>query len=185
LRTASVKIPVATTPDEQAHEIGLTKLSPDHLEVIRRHYEKAPEINAFVKSYRKLLAHYYNLLIPSDASVLEIGCGTGELLSLLQTKTICGIDLSARQINDARKRLPHGRFLVQAGEELSLTGPFDVIIVSDTLNYAADAQLLLQRLHNVSTPRTRLFINFYSQLWRPLLEFASWLGLRSQQPPGN
>jgi SAM-dependent methyltransferase len=180
-----VKIPVATTPDEQAHQIGLTKLSRDHLEMIRRHYEKAPEPNAFAKSYRKLLAHYYNLLIPSDASVLEIGCGTGELLSLLQTKTICGIDLSERQINGARKRLPHGRFLVQAGEELSLTEPFDVIIVSDTLNYAADAQLLLQRLHNVSTPRTRLFINFYSQLWRPLLEFASWLGLRSQQPPGN
>jgi SAM-dependent methyltransferase len=180
-----VKIPVATTPDEQAHQIGLTKLSRNHLEMIRRHYEKAPELNAFAKGYRKLLAHYYNLLIPADASVLEIGCGTGELLSLLHTKTICGIDLSERQINDARKRLSHGRFFVQAGEELSLTGSFDAIIISDTLNYSADVQLLLQRLHNVSTPKTRLFINFYSQLWRPVLEFASWLGLRSQQPPGN
>ena len=74
---------------------------------------------------------------------------------------------------------------MQAGEDLSLTGKFDAIIISDTLNFSADVQLLLQRLHNVSTPKTRLFINFYSQLWRPVLELASRLGLRSQQPPGN
>ena len=124
--------------------------------MIRRHYEHAPELNVFAKGYRKLLAHYYNLLIPKDASVLEIGCGTGELLSLLQTRAICGIDISEGQINKARTRLPHGRFLVQAGEDLSLTGKFDAIIISDTLNFSADVQLLLQRLHNVSTPKTRL-----------------------------
>ena len=31
--------------------------------------------------YRQLLAHRYNLLIRPDASVIEIGCGTGELLN--------------------------------------------------------------------------------------------------------
>jgi SAM-dependent methyltransferase len=180
-----MKTPVVTTPNERSRGPGLTKLSRDHLEVIRRHYEHAPELNVFAKGYRKLLAHYYNLLIPKDASVLEIGCGTGELLSLLQTRAICGIDPAEGQINKARARLPYGRFFVQAGEDLSLTGKFDAIIISDTLNFSADVQLLLQRLHNVSTPKTRLFINFYSQLWRPALELASRLGLRSQQPPGN
>ena len=177
--------PVLTTRVKRTRGAGLTKLSRDHLEMIGRHYEHAPELNGFAKGYRRLLAHYYNLLIPKDASVLEIGCGTGELLSLLQTRAICGIDISEGQINKARTRLPHGRFLVQAGEDLSLIGKFDAIIISDTLNFSADVQLLLQRLHNVSTPKTRLFINFYSQLWRPVLELASRLGLRSQQPPGN
>lgn len=153
--------------------------------MIRDHFEKAPEANSFAKAYQDLLAHYYNLLIPKSASVLEIGCGAGDLLSLLQAKTICGIDLSEEQISKARKRLPHGRFLVQAGEELSLAEPFDVIIISDTLNFAADVQLLLKRLHRVSTPKTRLFVNFHSQLWRPILGLTSRLGLRSQQPPGN
>jgi SAM-dependent methyltransferase len=180
-----MKIPTGTTPDERDRGTGLTKLSRDHLELIRRHYEHAPEPNTFAKGYRELLAHYYNLLIPRDASVLEIGCGTGELLSLLHARSVCGIDIAEGQINKARTRLPHGRFLVQAGEDLSLTGKFDAIIISDTLNFSADVQLLLQRLHNVSTPQTRLYINFYSQVWRPVLELASRLGLRSQQPPGN
>ena len=36
-----------------------------------------------------------------------------------------------------------------AGEELALEGTFDVIIISDTLNLAADVQRLLERLHRM------------------------------------
>ena len=70
-----MKAPVVTTPDERTRGPGLTKLSRDHLEMIRRHYEHAPEPNVFAKGYRKLLAHYYNLLIPRDASVLRSDAG--------------------------------------------------------------------------------------------------------------
>jgi SAM-dependent methyltransferase len=140
-----MKVAVATTPNKRAHEMWLTKLLRNHLEMIRRHYEKAPELNTFAKSYRKLLAHYYNLLIPADASVLEIGCGAGELLSLLRTMAICGIDLSERQINDARKRLPHGRFLVQAAEELSVTGHLDAIVLPASLRAGMTTETIRSR----------------------------------------
>ena len=56
-------------------------------------------------SYRKLLAHYYNLLIPAEASVLEIGCGSGELLAQLRAARKVGIDLSPVQIAAAQARL--------------------------------------------------------------------------------
>lgn len=153
-----------------------------HLERMREHFDRATTSpNWAARGYRRLLAHYYNLLIPADASVLEIGCGSGELLAQLQARQKTGVDLSPGQIAAARERLPEARFEVQAGEELSIEGKFDYIIISDTLNLAADVQLVLERLHAVSHADTRLVMNYFSSLWRPLLTISDWLGLRSPQ----
>ncbi|MDB6116024.1 MAG: arnC 3 [Lacunisphaera sp.] len=161
-------------------------ITRQHLEKIRAFYEAAPTgLNWAARSYRRLLAHYYNLLIPADATVLEIGCGSGELLFHLKAKRVTGVDLSEKQIAAARARLPEGAFHVQAGETLELAGQFDYIIISDTLNLAADVQQLLERLHRVSHPKTRLVFNYYSSLWRPILALAHWLGLRSRQPQSS
>jgi hypothetical protein len=101
---------------------------------------------------------------------------------LLNARKKTGVDLSATQIEAARQRLPEADFFVQAGEELALPEVYDIIVVSDTLNLAADDQLLLARLHAVSHPGTRVLLNFYSSLWRPVLTLAHWLGLKSEQP---
>jgi SAM-dependent methyltransferase len=161
-------------------------LTRQHLEKIRAFYDAAPtEPNAVARHYRAQLAHYYNLLIPAGASVLEIGCGSGELLAQLHAGRKTGIDLSAAQIAAARERLPDAEFQVQAGETLELQGAFDCIIISDTLNLAADVQLLLENLHAVSHADTRLLFNYHSSLWRPFFTLGRWLGLKSGQPQSS
>jgi SAM-dependent methyltransferase len=137
------------------------------------------------RCYRRQLARYYRRLIPPAASVLEVGCGDGQLLSHLPNADLTGIDLSARQIERAREKVPHGRFLVGAGEALRLERTFDCIIVSDTINQAADVQRLFECLRRLAHPRTRLILNFYNTLWRPVLGLATALGLKSRQPPNN
>lgn len=160
------------------------RLSEAHLETIRAHFDQgggsSPTIAA--QSYRSLLAHYYNLLIPADASVLEIGCGDGSLLRLIQAGSKTGVDLSRAQIEKARGHLPESTFYVQAGECLDVPGTFDVIIISETLNLAADVQRLLDRITTVARPDTRLIINFHNNLWRPVFTAADWLGLRTPPP---
>jgi len=154
-----------------------------HLDKIRAFYDNAPiQLNWAARSYRRLLAHYYNLLIPSTASVLEIGCGTGELLTRIKARRKVGVDLSARQIEAAKVKVPDAEFHVQIGETLTLEERFDYIVISDTLNLAADVQQMLERLHDVSHADTRLIVNFYSSLWRPAFALARLLGLRSSQP---
>lgn len=164
----------------------LPEITRQHLEKMRAFNEAAPTgLNWAARGYRHLLAHYYNLLIPPDASVLEIGCGSGELLAAVQAARKVGLDLSPRQIEAARARLPNAEFHVLAGELLELTEKFDCIIISDTLNLAADVQLLLERLHRVSHENTRLVFNYFSSAWRPLLAVAGWVGLRSPQPQSS
>lgn len=154
-----------------------------HLEHIRGFYDAAPtDSSRASRSYRTLLARYYNLLIPPDASVLEIGCGSGELLRQIRARRKVGIDLSARQIEAARARLPDAEFHVQAGEHLALQEKFDYVILSETLNYAGDIQQILERVHSVCHVDSRLVFNYYSALWRPLLGLARAVGAISAQP---
>ncbi|MBI4621695.1 MAG: glycosyltransferase [Verrucomicrobia bacterium] len=165
---------------------AISALAREHLLRVGAFYDSAPTGAQWgARCYRSLLAHYYNLLIPPDASVLEIGCGAGELLAQIRAARKTGVDLSATQIEAARRRLPDAAFFTQAGELLELEGKFDVIIISDTLNLAADVQRLLERLQTVANADTRLLVNFQNTLWRPLLSLAKFAGLKAAQPQNS
>ncbi|MDX2226051.1 MAG: bifunctional class I SAM-dependent methyltransferase/glycosyltransferase family 2 protein [Verrucomicrobiae bacterium] len=160
--------------------------SQNRLDAVRAHFEgPGATPTAASRAYRRVLAHYYRNLIPPEASILEIGCGQGDLLALLPNTDITGVDLSPTQIAAARQRLPHGRFEVQAGETLRLDRTFDVLILSETLNFSADVQVLLETIRSVSSPRTRLILNFHNTLWRPVLAVAELMGLTPASPQGN
>jgi hypothetical protein len=162
------------------------KLIEEHLVRVKEWYEANPDKLDWASiGYRRILAHYYNLLIPAEASVLEIGSGSGELIGRINAKRRMGIDLSGAQVERARELFPECSFEVQAAEFLSLNERFDYVIVSDTLNFSADVQQLLERLHAVSHPGTRLIINYPSALWRPAFAIANACGLKRSAPPSN
>ena len=166
---------------------ALPGFAREHLGAIAAFFDSPQAgLTRAARSYRRLLAHYFNLLIPPDASVLEIGCGDGELLARLKAASKTGVDLSRGQLERARRRLPDATLVQQAGEELALAGTFDAIVVSETINYAADAEQLLARLQGVAPPRTRLIVNFHNNVWWPAFRLASWVGLRRRrQPPSS
>jgi SAM-dependent methyltransferase len=156
------------------------------LERVRAHYEKVARLTNAAEWYRDILATYYNLLIPPPASVLEIGCGAGDLLARLSVASKTGVDLSEAQIRLAKEKVPAARLFVQAAEELDLPGQtFDYIVVSETINLAADVQLLFEKLREVSDGETRLIVNIYNLLWRPIIALGTALGLRNRQPESN
>src|SRR5213593_1912670 len=169
---------------------GASSLMGSYLDHIRQFYDTAPtESTWFGRFYRSLLARYYCHLIPPQASILEVGCGSGELLERLPNRDVTGVDLSERQIAAARKRVVHGTFVVSAAETLTRDGAlaraFDYIILSETVNFSPDVQTLLERLQEFANQQTRLVLNFYNTVWYPILRLATVLGLKSRQPLTN
>ena len=132
---------------------------------------------------------YLKFLIPDGARILELGCGTGHLLAALRPSFGVGVDISEGMIGEARRSYPNLSFYVGdvENEELirRLPGPFDVILIADTLGALEDCQALFESLHRLCTRETRLVTAYFSHLWHPVLKGAEMFGLRTPQPPQN
>ena len=133
--------------------------------------------------------HYLKFLIPEGARVLELGCGTGHLLAKLKPSYGVGVDFSAAMIAEARKANPDLTFIVGDIEDeafiSTLPGPFDFIIIVDTIGVLDDCQQMLTNLHALCTRDTRLVVTYYSHVWYPALKLAENLHVKMQQPPQN
>ena len=117
-------------------------------------------------AYHRRLTQVYRFLVAPGQRVLEVGCGEGDLLAALQPSEGTGVDFSPEMVRRAATRHPNLRFVQADAHDLSqLKGPFDVIILSETINDLWDVQMVLQQLHRLSTPHTRVILNFYSRLW--------------------
>src|SRR5262249_44554442 len=118
-----------------------------------------------------------------------LGCGTGDVLAGLQPSFGLGVDISPAMIDQAKCQHPHLQFRVGDVEDpefiASLPGPFDIILIVDTIGSLDDCQSVMELLHRVCTRETRLIVAYYSHLWEPLLFLAEWIGWRSKQPPQN
>ena len=148
--------------------------------------------NAFIERNRGFHSEderYLRFVVPEGAAVLEVGCGTGRLLAALRPSTGVGVDFGPEKIAIARNDYPHLDFVVGDIEDpetvRSLDGPFDFILLSDTIGFLEDCQSTLRDLRTLCNGETRLVIAYRNYLWSPILKLAELLGLRMPQPIDN
>jgi len=135
--------------------------------------------------YHKLLEGYYCFYIPPHSKVLEMGCGTGELLNSVNPKEGLGIDFSDKMIQIARQNFPNLRFSVDDIENLNVSEKYDYVIISDLLTSLWDVQKSFGELKKVCHKNTRIVISSCSIIWEPILKLLEFLGLKSKQPIQN
>ncbi|MBI5823958.1 MAG: methyltransferase domain-containing protein [Chloroflexi bacterium] len=128
--------------------------------------------------YHRRLIEVYKFLVNPNQRILEIGCGTGSLISHLQPSHGVGVDFSPEMIARAKQSHPEIEYhQLDAHDLSSLAGTFDIIIFSDTVNDLWDVQRALEQVKKFCTPGTRLILNFYSHLWQLPLTLAQSLNL--------
>jgi ubiquinone/menaquinone biosynthesis C-methylase UbiE len=127
--------------------------------------------------YHKRLIQIYQFLVAPGQRVIEIGCGTGELLASLKPVFGIGIDFSHEMVKRAAERHPELHFIQCDAQQISLSQEFDVIILSDLVNDLWDVQTVFNEIDRLATSRTRIIINTYSHLWEIPLVLAQRLGL--------
>ncbi len=132
-----------------------------------------------------MLFEYYRHIVPAGKRVLEIGCGTGELLNAVHPSYGLGVDVSSAVISCAREKFPNLHFSSQALNGLDSEQPFDYILVSGTLGECPDIQEFLNQLRRFCAPHTRIIIEYYSYLWQLILKLAEKLHLKMPQKTQN
>jgi ubiquinone/menaquinone biosynthesis C-methylase UbiE len=155
----------------------------------RKEFDKiAPLRSRFIQRnhfYYSDLTKFYRLHIPEGKRVLELGCGSGDLLVALRPSFGVGIDFCEFLIWQAKDRHPECRFIVADIEDLPLLGLFDYIIMSDILESLDDVQSALINLLPCCHSRTRIICNFFNHLWEPILKFGEKIKLKTPNPVSN
>jgi SAM-dependent methyltransferase len=132
---------------------------------------------------------YLRFLIPEGLRILELGCGIGNTLAGLKPSFGLGVDFSPAMIAQARRLHPDLQFIVGDVEDpeflASLPGPFDVILILDTIGSLDDCQTMFEALHELCSRETRVIVVYYSHLWEPLVHLAEWIGWRARQAEQN
>ncbi len=155
----------------------------DHYEANGDDLDRWRKFNA---AYHEDDLKFMRFLIPPGKRVLELGCGRGDLLAVLQPSYGVGIDFGADTIAKASAHHPELHFfLVDVEDPTTLTGvegPFDYIVIADTIGMFEDIDGTLKLVHHLCAPSTRIIIAYYSHLWEPILKLAELLHLRRKQP---
>src|SRR5262249_55356804 len=143
----------------------------------------APERERWVAknaAYYRAIERLVAFCVPPGASVLEIGCGTGDLLAALKPADGVGVDLSSKLIERAREKHPQLQFIVSDAETLDApelrNRRFDYVVVSDLVGLLPDVWAAFRALRRVCGPRTRVIVTYYNFLWEPVLNLGERLG---------
>jgi 2-polyprenyl-3-methyl-5-hydroxy-6-metoxy-1,4-benzoquinol methylase len=110
--------------------------------------------------------------VAPGSRVLEIGCGAGGVLRAFAERgaDVTGVDLHAPSIDYARRRFESEQEGATAWrfeardvydvDAAALNGPFDLIVMKDTIEHIHDQRRLFARLHEFMAARGRVFFAF-------------------------
>ena len=174
----AVEAPVApgaaVTGQEATAEARYRATRREHWQEVARRREDQRGLGAY---YRRRLAETYRTIVPPGLRVLELGCGTGDLLAALEPERGVGVDFAPGMLERARSRHPGLHFVEADAHELALDESFDAVILSDLTDDLWDVQRVLRRVARLVHPRSRIVINTFSHLWQQPLALARRAGL--------
>lgn len=172
------------------NDVSPPELSPHKIPIRKWPDRLAPERERWIRKnvyFYDTDHEYMRFLVPEGRRVLDLGCGTGQLLAALRPSQGVGIDFSEKMIEVTRREHPELDFRVGDVENTdfidTLGGPFDVIVLSDLIGFMEDCETTLANLHRLCTRDTRLVIAYYSHFWGPVLRLGEALG--SKMPQGR
>jgi SAM-dependent methyltransferase len=177
-------------PSDSTRTLALpTQRKRDLVEHFEANSDELASWREFNAAYHEDDFKFMRFLIPPGKRVLELGCGRGDLLAALEPSYGVGIDFGAKTIAKANELHPNLYFMLGDVEDpdtlTSIEGPFDYIVIADTIGLFEDIDATLRLVHHLCAPSTRIIISYYSHLWEPVLKAAEALKLRAKQPKIN
>jgi 2-polyprenyl-3-methyl-5-hydroxy-6-metoxy-1,4-benzoquinol methylase len=138
-------------------------------------------------AYYGALKQCFDRAVPAEcrASVLDVGCGTGQVLASLSPGRGVGIDLSEQMIDKAREQFALRKelaFLAIDARAAGELGPFDAVISADTMEHVEDWPMVVEAIVHACRPGGLIVISTPNPAWA----FPLWVleKLRLKMPEG-
>jgi ubiquinone/menaquinone biosynthesis C-methylase UbiE len=158
----------------------------EHFNTIAHNYDHYKEKNWY---YYKNLKNLFKEFIPPKSKVLEVGCGTGDVLAALELEMGVGIDISEELIKIAKdKHSASAQLSFLAGDIKDFIldlrqRRFDYIFMSDVIEHLEDVPAMIKCISEVAEPGSKLIISMANPLWEPLLMILEKLKLKMPEGP--
>lgn len=155
----------------------------DPTEAVRSFYEKAPfplyddheSLRSLIeKSRRNRYEDAINRALPFNSTILDVGCGTGQLTNVLgvSCRRVIGVDMSSSSLALAERfrrehRLSRVRFM-----QMNLFKPcfkpaqFDVVVCNGVLHHTGDPRAGFERLLPLVKPGGYIVVGLYNRYGR-------------------
>ena len=161
----------------------MKKSSREHFNTVAEEYDHWKEKNWY---YYENLKNLFRSLVPAKARVLEIGCGTGQILGSLDVSSGHGIDISEGMIAIARHNFynrPNLKFEVGNVLESSELFDYDFVLIPDVIGHIENLEEFMGHIRKRMRPGIPLVITTANSMWKPVLEIAEKLKLKSPEGP--
>jgi SAM-dependent methyltransferase len=154
----------------------------NYFDQLAHHRDKWKKRNRF---YHKILEKHFSFIIPEGSTVLELGCGTGDLLNAVKPSQGVGIDFSENMLSIARVKYPQLMFVHADASDFSYDMKFDYIIISDLLSSLWDIQSVFKNLKKMVNRETKIIISTYNFFWEPVMRLGESIRIKARQPLQN
>ena len=150
----------------------------EHFDVISGEYDKYKEKNKF---YYRALKKILMKEVGKGKRILDVGCGTGELLDFLEPSYGLGIDVSEGMINEARKKYKKGNLKFEVGDAENLKkGEYDFILLIDVVEHLSDVRKVFNELRKFDS---KILVSFINPIFEPGLIIMEKLKMKLPEGP--
>ncbi len=128
--------------------------------IVAKHYDNYFLKDWFIKALKKTIN---TLNITENSRILDIGCGTGNLLYLLERENknleLYGIDISEKMLNIAKNKLKNSKLSIQSAEDIDFKDDsFDFVFSTEAFHHYSNYNQIMKNIYRILKKQGKLIV---------------------------
>lgn len=154
-----------------------------HFDDVAREYDFWKQKNWLYYDTLRAIARMH---AAQDESLLDVGCGTGEMIRAVKPIKAVGIDISPVMVAIAQERnrgYPEYLFKTADITKFKSDEKFKTVLFFDVIEHVPDMQAALRALHDVLATDGVIILSMANPLWEPILLLGEKMGMKMPEGP--